>query len=90
MKYKILFDKDAEKQLNKIDGTQQRIIVNWIAKYLENTHDPRIFGKTLKGNLKDYWRYRVGNYRIIAEINNDEIRIIIIEIGHRKDIYKKP
>ncbi|MDD4001002.1 MAG: type II toxin-antitoxin system RelE/ParE family toxin [Bacilli bacterium] len=89
MKYLIVFDKNADKQLRKIDTTQQRIIVNWIIKNLENTNDPRIFGKSLKGNLKDYWRYRVGDYRIIAEINDDEIKILIIEIGHRKDIYKK-
>lgn len=88
MKYKILFEKNADKQLKKIDTTQQRIIVSWIAKNLENTNDPRIFGKSLKGNLKDYWRYRVGNYRIIAEINDDEVKILIIEVGHRKDIYK--
>ena len=89
MKYKILFEKNADRQLKKIDITQQRIIVNWIAKNLENTSDPRILGKSLKGNLKDYWRYRIGNYRIIAEINDDEVKILIIEVGHRKDIYKK-
>lgn len=89
MRYKILFDKNADKQLRKIDMTQQRIIVNWIIKNLENTNDPRVFGKALKGNLKDYWRYRVGDYRITAEINDDEVKILIIEIGHRKDIYKK-
>ncbi len=89
MKYKIFFDKNADKQLKKIDKTQQRIIVNWIIKNLENTDDPRVFGKSLKGNLKDYWRYRVGDYRIIAEINDAEVKILIIEIGHRKDIYKK-
>lgn len=89
MKYSIVFDKNADKQLKKIDITQQRIIVNWIVKNLENTSNPRVFGKALKGNLKEYWRYRVGDYRIIAEINDNEIKIIIIEIGHRKDIYKK-
>ena len=89
MKYKILFDRNADKQLKKIDKTQQRIIVNWITKNLENTNDPRVFGKALKGNLKDYWRYRIGDYRVIAEINDDEVKILIIEIGHRKDIYKK-
>jgi len=47
-----------------------------------------MFGKALKGNLGDYWRYRVGNYRLIAEINDEEIIIIIIGIGHRRDIYK--
>ena len=89
MKNKILFEKNAEKQLKNIDIIQQRIIVNWIAKNLENTSNPRVFGKSLKSNLKEYWRYRVGNYRIIAEINDDEVRILIIEIGHRGDMYKK-
>lgn len=89
MNYKIIFDKSADKQLKKLDKTQQRIIVNWIIKNLENTNDPRVFGKALKGNLKDYWRYRVGDYRIIADINDAVVKILIIEIGHRKDIYKK-
>ncbi len=89
MKYKILFEKNADKQLKKIDTTHQRIIVNWIAKNLENTSNPRVFGKSLKSNLREYWRYRVGDYRIIAEINDDEVKILIIEIGHRRDIYKK-
>lgn len=89
MKYKILFEKNADKQLRKIDPTQQRIIVSWIAKNLENTPNPRIFGKSLKGNLNEYWRYRVGDYRIITKIDDDEIKILIIEIGHRREIYKK-
>ena len=82
MKYKILFEKNADKQLKEIVMTQQRIIVNWISKNLENTNDPRIFGKALKGNLKNYWRYRIGNYRIIAEIIDNEVKIIIIHVGH--------
>jgi mRNA interferase RelE/StbE len=89
MKYTITFEKKADKQLEKIDKTQQRIIVNWIIKNLEDTDDPRRFGKVLKGNLRNYWRYRVGDYRIIAEINDKDIKIIIIEIGHRKEIYKQ-
>ena len=64
-------------------------MVNWIAKNLENTHDPRILGKSLRANLKNYWGYKIVNYRIIAGINDDEVRILIIEIDHRKDIYKK-
>lgn len=88
MKYQIIFNKKADKQLRKIDIIQQRMIVNWIERNLENTDDPKKLGKALKGNLKNYWRYRVGDYRIIAEINDDEIKILIINIGHRKDIYK--
>lgn len=82
MKYKILFEKSADNQLKKLDTTQQRIIVSWIVKNLTNAHDPRIFGKPLKGDLRDYWRHRMGNYRIIAEIDDDELRILIIGIGH--------
>jgi mRNA interferase RelE/StbE len=81
MKYTIIFDKNADKQLQKINVTQQRIIVNWIVKNLEMTEDPRVFGKALKGNLKDYWRYRVGDYRIIAEINDREIRVLLTGTG---------
>lgn len=77
MKYKILFDKNADKQLKKIDSTQQRIIINWIAKNLENTPNTRIFGKSLKGNLKGYWRYRMGNYKRFFLF---QLRSVIINI----------
>lgn len=90
MKYKVFFEKNADKDLRKLDITQQRIIVNWIDKNLVRSEDPRLLGRPLKGNLKEYWRYRVGNYRIIAEINDAEIKILIIGIGHRKDVYKMP
>lgn len=90
MKYEVLYTKKAVKQLSKIDVNQRNIIISWIEKNLEGKDNPRIQGKALKGGLKDYWRYRVGNYRIIAEINDDEIKIIVIEIGHRKNIYEKP
>lgn len=88
IEYKIVFEKNAIKQLSKIDKSQQKIIYSYLKKNLENTTTPRILGRPLKGHLKDFWRYRVGDYRIIAEINDDQIKIIIIEIGHRREIYK--
>ena len=57
-------------------------------KNLNNNENPREKGKKLKGNLKDYWRYRVGKYRIITEINDEHITIIVINIGHKSDGYK--
>lgn len=86
MPYKVVYTKKAIKSLRKIDKAQQRLIIAWIDKNLTNSEDPRALGKELKGNLKAYWRYRVGNYRILADIDNDEIKIIIFNIGHRKDI----
>ena len=88
MKYSIVFEKKADRQLKKLEETQQRLIVNLLARHLEHTNNPRLHGKALKGILKDYWRYRIGDYRLIADINDDKIIIIIIETGHRKNIYK--
>lgn len=87
MKYKVVFEKKAIKSLSKIDKGQQVIILAWIEKNLVNSNDPKKHGKALKGNLKKYWRYRVGDYRLIADINDDQIQIIIFNIGHRKEIY---
>lgn len=88
MTYRVVYEKKAVKNLAKIDKRQQHMIVSWIEKNLQNSSDPKQYGKSLKGSLKDYWRYRVGNYRILADINQEEVKIIIINIGHRKDIYK--
>lgn len=87
MKYKVVYEKKAIKNLSKIDKDQQNIILAWIEKNLVDTDNPKQYGKALKGNLKEYWRYRFGNYRLLAEINDDEIKIIILNIGHKKDIY---
>ena len=88
MQYKVIYEKKAIKSLSNIDKGQQTLIISWIEKNLVNTDDPKKHGKALKGNLKEYWRYRIGNYRLLADINDDQIKIIILNIGHRKDIYK--
>lgn len=87
MKYDVIYTKKAVKSLRKIDKEQQKLIVSWIEKNLINTEDPKATGKALKGPLSIYWRYRVGNYRILAEINDNELKIIVVNVGHRKDIY---
>lgn len=88
MGYKVIYEKKAIKSLSKIDKAQQVIIIAWIEKNLVNTSTPKKFGKALKGNFKEYWRYRIGDYRIIANICDDKIQIIIFNISHRKEIYK--
>lgn len=57
-------------------------------KKSEETDNPRALGLSLKGQLSDYWRYRIGDYRIIVEIKDKELIISIIEVGHRKSIYE--
>lgn len=88
MEYNIVYEKNALRNLAQIDKSQQKMIVSWIEKNLKGTTEPRRYGSPLKGSLKDYWRYRVGTYRIIAKINDNDIEIIFVNIQHRKDIYK--
>ena len=87
MKYKVIYEKKAIKSLSKIDQGQKAIILAWIEKNLVDTDDPKKNGKALKGNLKEYWRYKIGDYRILADINDNEIQIIIFNVGHRREIY---
>lgn len=88
MGYEVVYSKDAVKSLKKIDKGQRILLHNWIENNLMNTANPRSNGKALKGNLKDYWRYRVGEYRIIADIQDKNITIVIVNVGHRREVYK--
>lgn len=87
MTYKLVYERKAIKSLSKIDKGQQKMILAWIEKNLVGTDNPKRYGKALKGSLKEYWRYRVGNYRILADIQDDKVKILIFNIGHRKEIY---
>lgn len=84
---KVSITKTAKKSLEKLDITIQKRILDFLSE-LEILDNPRIKGKSLKGNLKEYWRYRVGDYRILSKIIDDELIILVIDIGHRKDIYE--
>lgn len=88
MVYHVVFSKKAEKILLKLDKQTSRLIMNWIIKNLEGTTNPRIHGKELRGKLKGLWRYRVGDYRLIAEIREETLFIFMVDIGHRREIYE--
>ncbi len=88
MKYHVEFAKSALKQLKKMDKAEAALIIGWIRKNLENCDNPRVHGKGLTANRSGQWRYRVGDYRIIAEILDDKVVILVLNIGHRRDIYK--
>ena len=87
--YKVRFSDSAVKQMEKLDKQTLRVIKNWIVKNLVDTDDPRKHGKQLKGNLSGIWRYRVGDYRLFAEIKDNILTIFIFEVGRRREIYKK-
>ena len=87
-KYTVRYEKNAQKSLKKMDKHQARLILSWISKNLEGTDSPRVHGKGLVGNKSGQWRYRIGDYRLLANIDDETITILVLEIGHRKEIYK--
>ena len=88
MKYSVEYTLQAVKQLKKLDVYTRKLILSWIEKNLVDCEDPRIHGKSLTANRSGQWRYRIGDYRIIAQIQDDKVLILILEIGHRREIYK--
>lgn len=89
MVWLIEFLPSAEKQLSKFDPKVAKRILEFCRERLAVQIDPRVLGEALKGKLYgDYWRYRVGDYRIIASIQDKEISILIVSIGDRKRVYK--
>lgn len=89
MKYKVVFSEKSKKQLKKLDRHTAALIIGWLEKNIENCENPRIHGKGLVENRSGQWRYRIGNYRIICEINDEEVIVLVLEVGHRKEIYNK-
>lgn len=87
MGYRVEYTKEALKALKKMDKHTAAMLLGWIRKNLMDCQDPRQHGKGLTANRSGEWRYRVGDYRILAEIQDEKIVILILEIGHRREIY---
>lgn len=87
MIYRVDYLDPAIKALKKMDNFTRRMILEWIEKNLVGTENPRQHGKALSNNRKGQWRYRVGDYRIIAKIEDERLVILIITIGHRRFVY---
>ena len=85
--YHVEFTKNALKQLKKMDKSSASLILGWIRKNIEGCDNPRVHGKGLTANRSGQWRYRVGNYRIITEIEDDKVIVLVLNVGHRRDIY---
>jgi len=89
MAWVIEFDPAAERELSKLNPQIARRILEFLYNRVAKLEDPRSIGQALKGSiLGTFWRYRVGDYRIIASIEDTALRILILRIGNRKDIYR--
>lgn len=88
MSWKVLFSDVSLKNLKKLDKHVASIIIGYIEKNLDEIDNPRSLGKPLVANQKGKWRYRVGDFRLLCLLHDQSITITVIQIGHRKDIYK--
>ncbi len=77
----------ALKQLHKLGKDPARRIFAFLDSRISGTRDPRQFGKRLKGELAEFWRYRVDDYRLICRLEDDQLVVVVIRLGHRRDIY---
>jgi len=88
MAYRVEYSDDALKDLKKIDKHQTKFIMAWVEKKLIGCTDPRQYGKSLRYDHRNEWCYRVGSYRLIADIQDNVVIIEIINVGHRREIYR--
>jgi mRNA interferase RelE/StbE len=85
----IEYDKDVQKFVRKLDPVIQRRIREFLHQRLEKLVDPRQIGDRLQGPaLGQYWRYKVGDYRIICDIQDQRLVVLVVEIGHRREVYR--
>ena len=89
MVWRIEFANEAAKELKSLDRPVATRIHAFLTDRLANLDDPRSIGEALRGSeLGQFWKYRVGDWRIVANIDDDVVRVLVLRIGHRRDIYR--
>ena len=86
--WRVEFDERAAKELSKLAPTAKKLILTFFAQRIQTPEDPRRFGKALSANLTGLWRYRVEDYRIICQIQDERLVVLAIRVGHRRNVYR--
>jgi mRNA interferase RelE/StbE len=87
--WRIEFDPAAAKELRKLGVPEAERIAKFLSRRLAKLEDPRSVGEALKGRLGQLWKYRIGDYRVIADILDSVLLILVVRIDHRREVYKK-
>ena len=87
MGYRIMIPDNVNKTILKVDKNTRKLLYDYISKNLKNTENPRLHGKALTGNLKGLWRYRIMDYRLIVDIQDEQLIIVAVDFNHRRKIY---
>lgn len=87
MTWTVEFDESAAKELRRLDKQIQREILTYLRQRIATDEDPRRFGKPLSRELAGLWRYRVRDYRMICNIEDEKLIVLVVRVSHRKDVY---
>ncbi|MGN6102455.1 MAG: type II toxin-antitoxin system RelE family toxin [Devosia sp.] len=86
--WSVRFDRRAERDLARLGSQDQTRVLRFLRDRVAGSPDPRALGAALRGPLAGKWKYRVGDVRIIAEIRDSQLLILVIEVGNRREIYR--
>lgn len=87
-RWQVEISRTAERQITKLDRKPQQAILRFLRERVAGVDDPRLAGKALHGDRKGLWRYRVGDYRLICEIQDERVVVVVLEAAHRKEVYR--
>ena len=85
--WRVEFLAEAARELRKLGPPAETLILRYLRQRIATAEDPRRFGRPLTGDLKGFWRYRVGDYRIVASIEDDRFIVLVVTMGHRREVY---
>lgn len=89
MAYSVELAESAERELGKIDAQHRRRILKFLSERVGRLDDPRSIGQALHGSdLGEFWKYRVGDYRLICKIEDQRLLVLVLRVGHRREIYR--
>ena len=88
MAWTVDYAETARKQLRKLDKQVARHVLDFLDERVATSEEPRSMGKALTGPLGSFWRYRVGEYRIICDIQDGQLRVLVVQISNRREVYR--
>lgn len=87
MKWKVEYASSVQKEIRRLDPQTKQRIRTYLEQRLMTTADPRQLGKPLKGQFSTLWRYRVGDYRIVCDLDDHVLTILVLRVAHRRQVY---
>lgn len=88
MAWRIEYAESTQKDIRRLDPQERKRIRSFLEEKVAGLEDPRSLGKPLAGGLSGFWRYRVGDYRIITSLEDEKLRVLVVRVAHRKDVYR--